>query len=281
MTIETATKPLVAYHNDPELKAATLAEMAAHREADELARGTYWEAAEGYGCAVGCLTHDPEGGHEQYPIRWGIPLELAWLEDILFENLPVEDAMAWPERFLAAIEPGVDLSGVYGAWSVWLMLDPDHGNVTRCGGFPDAETAVRQVGELWRRRDATAVEWVEWAAAATAAESAVRAARSAALATRSMRPMGWAVESAAAEAAAWAAESAAVSARSATRSVWSARATAATSAQSAPLAHWRWMAEVLLTCLQEAPLLEPAGVAMRRHLMTPPTSMAMLVGGNK
>jgi len=101
-----------AYHGDPTLKAALLAQMADHRAAERLIKGTYWDWTIGRGCAVGCLTHDPDGGHEEYPVRWGIPEELAWLEDSIFESLPLEDALAWPERFLAAIEPGADLSGV-------------------------------------------------------------------------------------------------------------------------------------------------------------------------
>ena len=106
-----------AYHGDPALKATALARMADHRAAERLVTGTYWDWTVGRGCAVGCLTHDPDGGHAEYPEMWGIPVELAWLEDGIFETLPLEDALAWPERFLAAIEPGADLSGVHGAWS--------------------------------------------------------------------------------------------------------------------------------------------------------------------
>jgi hypothetical protein len=110
---------LVAYHGNPALKASVLAEMAEHRAADVLVQGVYWE--NGRGCAVGCLTNDPAGGHAQYPVRWGIPEKLAWLEDGIFENLPLEDALVWPERFLAAIEPGADLSGVYAEWASELF----------------------------------------------------------------------------------------------------------------------------------------------------------------
>ena len=109
------TETMVAYHNDPTLKAAVLAQMAGHRADGTLIKGVYWAA--GRGCAVGCLTHDPVGGHAQYPARWGIPEELARIEDGIFDHLPLEDARAWPERFLAVIKPGADLSGVYAAWA--------------------------------------------------------------------------------------------------------------------------------------------------------------------
>ena len=115
-TAMTTTETVLAYHGDPALKAAVLAQMADHRAAERLVTGTYWDWTVGRGCAVGCLTHDPDGGHAEYPVRWGIPEELAWIEDEIFESLPLEDALAWPERFLAAIEPGADLSGIRAAW---------------------------------------------------------------------------------------------------------------------------------------------------------------------
>lgn len=39
-----------AYHSEPALKEATLAQMRAHREADQLVQGRYWD--EEKGCAV-------------------------------------------------------------------------------------------------------------------------------------------------------------------------------------------------------------------------------------
>ena len=45
---------LLAWHGDAKLKRATVAEMAAHRKADQLVQGYgYWKL--GKGCAVGCL----------------------------------------------------------------------------------------------------------------------------------------------------------------------------------------------------------------------------------
>ena len=45
-----APAPLLAWHGDATLKKATVAEMAAHRKADNLRKGFYWEG--GKGCAV-------------------------------------------------------------------------------------------------------------------------------------------------------------------------------------------------------------------------------------
>ena len=99
---------MLTYHNDPNLKAQVLAELAAHREADQIVQGDYW--SDGKGCAVGCLTHDPTGGHDQYPIRWGIPEWFAHLEDRVFEGLDPDEARLWPERVMASIPVGVEIA---------------------------------------------------------------------------------------------------------------------------------------------------------------------------
>ncbi len=112
---------LLAYHNDPALKERTVAEMKLHREADQIVQGMYWD--DGKGCAVGCMTHDPNGGHEKYPTLWGIPEQLAWLEDTLFESLSVEDSKEWPVRFLEAIPVGADLSRAWDKWQAWCLRD--------------------------------------------------------------------------------------------------------------------------------------------------------------
>jgi len=238
---------LVAYHGNPALKASVLAEMAEHRAADALVKGVYWE--DGRGCAVGCLTNDPAGGHAQYPVRWGIPEKLAWLEDAIFEKLPNGLAQVWPERFLVAIPAGSDLSGVYAAWSVALMLDPERGNITRCAGFPEAEAAVRLVGTLWQEANPSEsdAEFAE-SAAESAVDSAVeRASRSEV--DSEMWLTSWSVARAA-RSAAWSAESAQL----AHSPVWSVARSAADSTNDAP-AYWQWMADRLIACLVDAPVV--------------------------
>jgi len=231
------TETMRAYHGNPALKAAVLAKMAGHRADETLIKGVYW--ATGRGCAVGCLTHDPVGGHAQYPVRWGIPEELAWLEDAIFEHLPLKDARAWPERFLAAIEPGADLSGVYAAWAAVLMLDPERGNVTRCVGSPEAGAAVRRVGELWRDSRPTPGS-AEWSQAWAAARSAAWVAKA---------------QSKSAESAAWSAAWSAEQPRAATESAeWSATSAGVAADPSAGVVHWCWMADQLIASIESAPV---------------------------
>lgn len=179
---------MLAYHNDPALKAATIAEMRAHRDADRIVQGRYWDG--GRGCAVGCLTHDPDGGHDQYPLRWGIPESLAWLEDAIFERLTAEEAREWPLAFLEAIPVGADLSGVADRFKLWLLTDSGLLDRSR----PDVAAAIDRVADLLSRRIAgTEPGPEEWSAAESAAWSA---AESAAESARS-------AESAAARSAAW------------------------------------------------------------------------------
>src|ERR1700743_289593 len=95
---------MAAFHGDPAIKEKYLARVRAHRAADNLVRGTGWDGHRG--CAIGCTLERYE--HSLYETELGIPRSIARLEDGLFESLPVELAMEWPERVLTAIRPGAD-----------------------------------------------------------------------------------------------------------------------------------------------------------------------------
>ncbi len=81
-----------AYHNKPEIKETYLQRVRAHKAADEIIKGTYWE--DGKGCAVGCTIHDSD--HSRYEAELGIPEWLARVEDVIFEGLPNRRASLWP-----------------------------------------------------------------------------------------------------------------------------------------------------------------------------------------
>src|SRR5579871_1929058 len=100
---------MLTFHGKQELKDQRIAQVRAHRLADQLVHGQYWQ--DGKGCAVGCTIHS--GEHMAYETELGIPVELAYAEDRIFENLPNGKAMMWPERFLAAIPVGVDLRATH------------------------------------------------------------------------------------------------------------------------------------------------------------------------
>ncbi len=215
--------PLRAYHGDPALRARTLAQMQAHHDADEIVQGTYW--GRGRGCAVGCLTHDPHGGHALYPVRWGIPELLARLEDRIFEGLSAEEARAWPIAFLGAIPLGADLSLVWPRFALAILTDEARGVRRLTAEGSDQRAAVDRVGALFRRvvgGEGEVVSREEWGTAYAAAHAA--AAHAAA--------------DAAAAACAYAA----------------ADACAYAAADAAGRTHYRWMADLLLALLAAAPV---------------------------
>jgi hypothetical protein len=97
-----------AFHNDPELKQKYLNRVLAHKAADEIIKGKYWE--NGKGCAVGCTIHS--NNHAAYETELGVPQWLAHLEDRIFEGLPNDEAKDFPFLFLDAINIGADLNKI-------------------------------------------------------------------------------------------------------------------------------------------------------------------------
>ncbi|HME02548.1 MAG TPA: hypothetical protein VKG38_05895 [Solirubrobacteraceae bacterium] len=162
-----SSRPMRAYHGNAKLKRRVLAKIAAHRSAGEIGKGGYVHAKRrrNYG-AVACLLEDPAGGHLRYENEFGIPAQLAHLEDSIFELLPDEQAQAWPERFMGAIEPGADLVGVWPHFAVWLMSDDTWG-VTGASDAPEVNAICRRVAEGYARLLANDPLSAEQAAALT------------------------------------------------------------------------------------------------------------------
>lgn len=173
---------MIAYHGDNNIKKKYVARVLAHRRADEIIKGVYWER--GKGCAVGCTIHS--GDHGAFETELGIPRILARLEDGIFEALPNDLAQTWPERFLKAIKPGADLSQVWPKFAYWLLNDPKNG-VIRFAKTNTTKIAIENVGNLYLRslkEEVSRESWLEvrnYAAdAASAAASYASAAASAA-----------------------------------------------------------------------------------------------------
>lgn len=176
---------MLAYHSDPALKERILAQLAQHREADEIIKGQYWEG--GKGCAVGCTIYSKD--HAEYELPLGIPEELAHLEDEIFEGLPNAEAKLWPERFISAIRPGADLSRVHWQFLHWLLTvelalvtkaHPDvRPVVLRCAAVMEAPMRGQPIDEEEAARAAQAA-WVAARAARAAAEASMAVAQAAA-----------------------------------------------------------------------------------------------------
>ena len=120
-------------------KEQLLANLERHAREDRFRSGFYWTAdefergddpafaGEWKACAVGCTLIDyrPEMVkdetishmrlHSEYEVLFGIPADLAALEDLIFENLGFDDPdrlKEWPLQFVRAIKVGADLEKV-------------------------------------------------------------------------------------------------------------------------------------------------------------------------
>ena len=137
---------LRAFHADPKIKATYLNRVLAHRAADEIVQGTYWE--NGRGCAVGCTIHS--SNHSAYEKELGIPRKLARLQDRIFEGLPLSEAKDFPQAFLDAIPVGADLNQVADKFIFWLLGGDQTGEMIF--KHPKALEMVAAVRELYRRK---------------------------------------------------------------------------------------------------------------------------------
>lgn len=114
---------LIAFHGEKEIKNKYLARVKAHEKADEIAHGFYWE--NGKGCAVGCTIEGDD--HMKYEKELGIPVEVAYLEDVIFEELKNGESKKFPTQFLKAVKVGSDLSKVTAQLVIWQFEDKKYG----------------------------------------------------------------------------------------------------------------------------------------------------------
>ena len=232
---------------DPRLTAADFAAgMRVHAEADDLIRGTYGDTDSGRfrGCAVGCNievvtaalgVEIERGDHEALGETIGVPAELLYLQDAMFEGLQGDASSQFAVAFASALRDGQDLSRVSDLFLAETLRDDVLPLVT--DDHPSVRAVVVRVADGcadgWQNDDRNAAEA---AAAAEAAEAAEAAAWDA-------------------EAAAWAARSARASARSAwdARAARSAAAAAAAAAEAAAwAAAYQRMADRLVRLIGEA-----------------------------
>jgi hypothetical protein len=240
-----------AFHGDPAVKQKYLARLKAHHEADEIIQGGGWDGS--HGCAVGCTLN--KYNHSAYEDELGLPRWLAYLEDRIFESLPLVDAQRFAVDFLESVPVGADVKNVH-----WKLASQRHTRdrdrllsnpepyAKQCVAaldlviaYCDSRVKTKSAAES-ARSAAESAAWSAWSAAwSAAAESAAWSAWSARSAARS------ATAESAAESAAWSA-------------AWSARAAAESAAESAESAesaewsdHFKWEAETLIALLRNAP----------------------------
>lgn len=143
MTETQTAAPMLAFFGNATLKANLLREIAEHERLDQIVKGHYGEMNGKFtGCAIGCALHSLNrikgkkgraeelarvGSHERFPEELGIPVELAYVIDTFFENLPQADALTWPRRVIEAVSPGANLDSVMPKLLQWSILSETHG----------------------------------------------------------------------------------------------------------------------------------------------------------
>lgn len=144
-----------SFHGKQSIKDNLLAQLRAHRDADEIVKGVYWQF--GKGCAVGCTVHSSK--HADYEKMYGIPRILATLEDGIFEALPDKEAKNWPIEFIEAIPVGVDLSKVWSKFAVFLLTDKKFG-VINYTEISKQKILIKKLSDLYSEN--RKIEIAEW-----------------------------------------------------------------------------------------------------------------------
>lgn len=112
---------MISFFGSQCLRDAVVERVREHQRLDQIAQLIYWDGSKG--CAIGCVLHS--GEHMAFEQQLGLPVFLAYLDEQIFENLPLDEAKAWPLRFIEAVPVGVDLELVFPRFMHWLLSDPD------------------------------------------------------------------------------------------------------------------------------------------------------------
>jgi hypothetical protein len=142
-------KTMVAFHGKEDIKTKYVERVRKHQELDEIIQGKYWE--DGKGCAVGCTIQGSD--HMRYEVELGIPQDIAYLEDVIFEGLSNAAAKEFPLRFLQAIKTGADLSIVIAKFMVWQFEDDKLGlkNIEEVKADKEVYGFCEEVVALYKR----------------------------------------------------------------------------------------------------------------------------------
>ena len=119
-----------SYSNPNLTKVMFVEEVKHHQAADQYVKRTYWDNVRNRGCAIGCAvesinrylkTDYKHDNHQAISHVLGIPVELLYLQDAIFEGLPDEMSLEWPLRFAEAISVGADTSTVWPHFAAWIL----------------------------------------------------------------------------------------------------------------------------------------------------------------
>ena len=187
---------ITAWHNDHDLKAATVADLKRDHEKDHLVRGLFGELgidSEYRGCQVGCLVmadmfrHGTLNEESVYNVAWhaevesrfGVPRALAYLWDRTFEGVPSAAAPVFAIASVDAVRVGADLSMVVSRVMLDVLADPENGVWKFTAEGSRQRAAVEAVGGFYIRRlagdEPTRDEWMSARSAADDAYAAYAA----------------------------------------------------------------------------------------------------------
>ena len=165
---------ILAFHNEPSLKASVMERLREHRRLDQIAQGFYFDG-KNRGCHLGCLTHTNEGTHVTAERLFGIEQRIGYWLEAVFEGLPASDCAEWVIASTEVIPVGADMSKCHHHFAAWLFSESNLLTITDINR--EAIASVRRLH--CRAAQGSTVSNEEWSAARSAAESAARSAASA------------------------------------------------------------------------------------------------------
>ena len=112
---------MLSFFSEPGVKEAVVQRVREHQRLDQLIQRVYWDGSKG--CGIGCATHSSD--HRAFERLYNLPVFLAYMNEHIFESLPLEEAKGWTLRFFEALPVGVDLELVFPRFMQWLLSDPD------------------------------------------------------------------------------------------------------------------------------------------------------------
>lgn len=151
MTDQTQT---VAWHNDFALKEKTVAQMRAHREADEFLQLAYREpdplTPSGFrGCFLGCIlpqSHEETikgcNWHSAAIDLFGLTRRVVIAAEAIFDNLPSDMCADFAVDVVETIPVGADLDGIGGLW-ILSFEDPAKAAVMLLDALRSAPVPVK------------------------------------------------------------------------------------------------------------------------------------------
>ncbi len=112
-----------AFLNKKEIKNDSISKLEKHIFQGDLTKSEYWNGSKG--TAVGCTVQSFDCS--KYEVELGIPKDVAFLEDAVFNELPLTQGGPFAVNFLESINIGSDLSKLYSQIIIWQFEDVKYG----------------------------------------------------------------------------------------------------------------------------------------------------------